>query len=206
MADSYKLLTRVFAGVLKNQAKRLLGDEVISVLVEAGSEHLGEELLSLLKGEESARERAKKLEIVLRSAADELSQVHGFSLRLDIASKDVVAKLIDSLAKLETDLSGFRLQHAIQDLVADSSKGATAEDRRRMSIQLYHAVLKVALTIPELQPRAQDLLHESRTWLLGREQTRRNELRAHGRQEVSRPQVPIDSHQPGGIAVYYQPP
>jgi hypothetical protein len=51
MTDTYKLLTRLLVGVFKHQAKRCLGDDVIAELLESGSDHLGEQLLDILRGE-----------------------------------------------------------------------------------------------------------------------------------------------------------
>ena len=68
---------------------------------------------------------------------------------------------------------GRDLQAAIQDLVAAVS-GLDPYGSLRLSMQLYQAVLMAVLMIPELQPRAQDLLLQSRLWLLS-EQIRRIE-------------------------------
>ncbi len=61
MAASYKLLVRLLVGVLKHQAKRVLGEDVLTALADAGSEHLGETLLELLKGDAASRAQTGKL-------------------------------------------------------------------------------------------------------------------------------------------------
>jgi predicted ArsR family transcriptional regulator len=73
-AKTDKLLTRLLVGVIKHQAKRFLGDDVVEALIETGSEYLGEELLDLLKQEASSRELAQKLSEALKSAAAELER------------------------------------------------------------------------------------------------------------------------------------
>jgi len=187
MEDNYNLITRLLVGVLKHQVKKYLGDDVVSALLEAGSEHLGERLLDVLKGEQSTLEQAKRITMALRSAADELEREQlGLYLRWEDAPAEIVEPVVDALANLESgDLQGRRLQFAIQDLVAGISE-TDADNRRRISMQLYQVVLMAVLTIPELQPRAQDLLQQSRTWMLS-EQMRRIELKAEQREQIGLP-------------------
>jgi predicted Ser/Thr protein kinase len=189
MEDNYNLLTRLLVGVLKHQVKRYLGEGVVSALMEAGSEHLGERLLDVLKGEQSSREQAKRLATALKSAADELEREQlGLYLRLEDVPAEMVEPVVEALANLESgDLQGRRLQGAIQDLVGSISE-TDADNRRRISMQLYQVVLMAVLTIPELQPRAQDLLQQSRTWLLS-EQMRGIELMAKQREQTALPAV-----------------
>src|ERR1700752_37719 len=120
MEDNYNLITRLLVGVLKHQVKKYLGDDVVSALLEAGSEHLGERLLDVLKGEQSTLEQAKRITMALRSAADELEREQlGLYLRWEDAPAEMVEPVVDALANLESgDLQGRRLQFAIQDIVA----------------------------------------------------------------------------------------
>jgi|SRR5271157_1422338 len=185
MAMTDKLLTRLLVGVIKHQAKRYLGDDVVEAAIEAGSDYLGEELLDLLKQDESSRELAQKLSESLKSAAAELEreQRDRVELRLNEAPDDVIQAVVDALTTLDNDLYGRRLQAAIQDLVAAAGP-RDANISLRVSIQLYQAVLIAVVTIPELQFRAQDLLQQSRMWVLG-EQLRRIERLASGRQPTA---------------------
>jgi len=92
MTNNYKLLTRLLVGVLKHQAKRYLGEEVITALAEAGTEHFGERLLEILKEEASTREHAKRLSRSIKSAADELERTlaGGAYLRIEDAPAEIV--------------------------------------------------------------------------------------------------------------------
>jgi hypothetical protein len=73
---------------------------------------------------------------------------------------------VEALANLELgDLQGRQLQFAVQQLIGSITE-TDPDNRRQMSMQLYQVLLMSVLTIPELQPRAQDLLQQSRTWLL----------------------------------------
>lgn len=189
MTDNCKLLTRLLVGVLKHQAKRYLGDDVITAIAEAGSDHLGERLLDILNGEAATREQAKKLSVAIRSAADELERalVNGVCLSIEDAPAEIVDAVVEALANLDTgDLFGRRLQSAIQDLVASNVSEIDADTSLRLSMLLYQAVLMAVLTIPELQPRAQDLLQQSRLWLLS-EQIRKIELMAQFREQAAIP-------------------
>ncbi|CAB1060131.1 hypothetical protein D1BOALGB6SA_4896 [Olavius sp. associated proteobacterium Delta 1] len=193
MADNYKLLTRLLVGVLKHQAKRYLGEDVITALVEAGTEHLGERLLDILKGEASTSEQAKKLSVAIKSAAEELERALGDEayLHIEDTQVEIVEAVVEALANLESgDLFGRRLQSAIQDLVASSVGEIDADNSLRISMQLYQAVLMAVLTIPELQPRAQDLLLQSRIWLLG-EQIRKIELMNRFRDQAAIPTATV---------------
>lgn len=193
MADNYKLLTRLLVGVLKHQAKRYLGEDVITALAEAGSDHLGERLLDVLKGEASAREQAKRLSVAIKSAADELEYALADEayLRIEDAPPEIVEEVVEALANLESgDLFGRRLQSAIQDFVASNVGEIDADNSLRISMQLYQAVLMAVLTIPELQPRAQDLLHQSRIWLLD-EHIRKIELMTRFREQATIPTAAI---------------
>jgi hypothetical protein len=184
MPRNYKLLTRLLVGVLKHQVKKHLGEDVLAVLGEVGSDHLGERLLDLLSAEVATGEFAKKLVVALQSAADELQREQGGSvqLRLEDAPTEILEAVVDALASLETsDLLGRRLQSSIQNLVA-AIAGTDADRSLLISMQLYQAVLMAVLTIPELQPRAHDLLLQSRIWVLS-EQIRRIELLARQRGE-----------------------
>lgn len=185
MSDNYKLLTRLLVGVLKHQVKRYLGDDVVAVAAQAASEHIGDELLSLLKGQESSRDRAIKLELAIESAAEELSHgQHGMAcLVLENVPDAVIESAVEALENLESgDIFGHRLQSAIQNLVAAGSR-VEPENSLRLSMQLYQAVLMAVLTIPELQPRAQDLLSQSRMWLLS-QQIKKIELMTQLREEL----------------------
>ena len=62
----------------------------------------------------------------------------------------------------------------------------------RVSIQLYQAVLIAVVTIPELQFRAQDLLQQSRMWVIG-EQMRRIERLASGRRPAALPASSVEA-------------
>ncbi len=109
------------------------------------------------------------------------------SLRLDDAPEEIINGVVEALAGLSSgDLLGRRLQSAIQDLVAVVGD-SDADVSLRTSMQLYQAVLMAVLTIPELQARAQDLLLQSRMWVLS-EQVRRLEMLAAGRDQ---PQLPV---------------
>lgn len=185
MSDNYKLLTRLFVGVLKHQVKRYLGEDVLAVAAEAASEHIGDELLSLLKGQESSRDRALEFELAIESAAQELDHgQHGTGrLVLENVPDGVIESVVDALENLESgDIFGHRLQSAIQNLVAAASF-LDPENSLRLSMQLYQAVLMAVLTIPELQPRAQDLLSQSRMWLLS-QQIKKIELMTQLREEL----------------------
>jgi Protein kinase domain len=188
MAKTDKLLTRLLVGVIKHQAKRYLGDDVVEALIETGSEYLGEELLELLKGEASSRELAEKLLKALRSATAELERATSgaeWPLRLDDAPEDVIQTVVDTLSNLDKDFFGDRLQSAIQDLVATAGPRDT-DVSLRVCFQLYQAVLMAVVTVPELQFRAQDLLQQSRIWVLV-EQMRRIERVASGRHPAALP-------------------
>lgn len=187
MVNNYKLLTRLLVGVLKHQAKRYLGEEVVSAIVEAGTEHLGDRLLEILNGEAASRDHAKRISNAIKSAADELDLMltNRAYRRIKDVPEEIVENVVEALTNLETgDLFGRRLQSAIQDLVASSGGEIDADNSLRISMQLYQAVLMAVLTIPELQPRAQDLLNQSRMWLLS-EQIRKIELMNQYRQQVA---------------------
>jgi hypothetical protein len=59
-------------------------------------------------------------------------------------------------------------------------------------MQLYQAVLMAVVTIPELQFRAQDLLQQSRMWVIG-EQMRRIERLASGRRPAALPASSVEA-------------
>jgi len=192
MPKTDKLLTRLLIGVIKNQAKRYLGEDVVAALIEAGSEYLGEELLDLLKIDASGRELAQKLSAAIESAASELERERpGMVLRLDEAPDDAIQAVVDVLTNLDNDLYGRRLQSAIQHLVAAAGP-QDAHVRLWVSIQLYQAVLMAVVTIPELQFRAQDLLQQSRLWMLD-ERMRRIEQLASGRQPAALPASSVEA-------------
>ncbi len=182
MEDRYNLLTRLLVGVLKHQVKRYLGEDVVAALLEASSEHIGERLLDILKEGQSSSELGRRIAAALKSATEELEREQVY-LRLNDAPEERVERVIAALANLESgDLLGRELQFAIQDLVS-AIGGSDADNRRRISMQLYQVLLMTVVTIPELQPRAQDLLQQSRTWLLS-EQIRRIEFKTAKRERV----------------------